>query len=211
MAGAVAPPPAPAAAAGAPAPAPPSPGAVAAPAPPDRGGDARDGLGALLAGALLAAIVFVGGSSGALGRTTVVVAALLVAGGALVATAVLRGAGGRWPGGLAAALLFALAALSGLSILWAVEPAAAWAETNVALAYAAAFTGALALARLAPGRWRALLGGVLLAAVDTSGSPSVAWRARHVAKSSRHAVRASKREAKLAAKAAKHRARVAIS
>ncbi len=56
-----------------------------------------------------------------------------------------------------------------------------------------------------------LLGGVLLAAVDTSGSPSLGWRARHAAKTSRHAVRAGKREAKLAARAARHRARAAVS
>lgn len=37
-----------------------------------------------------------------------------------------------------------------------------------------------------------LLGGVLLAAVDTSGKPGLAWRARHAAK-------AAKREARLAA------------
>jgi hypothetical protein len=56
-----------------------------------------------------------------------------------------------------------------------------------------------------------LLGGLLLAAVDTEGSPSLAWRARHAAKSSRHAVRATKREAKLAAKSAKLQARAAVS
>jgi len=56
-----------------------------------------------------------------------------------------------------------------------------------------------------------LLGGLLLAAVDTEGNPSVAWRARRVAKTSRHAVRASKREAKLAAKAAGRRAKLAVS
>jgi hypothetical protein len=138
-------------------------------APPDRGGDARDALGAVLAGALLATVVFVGGSAGQLGRTTAVVVVLLLAGGALVAAAVARGAGGRWAGGVPAALLFALAALSGLSILWAVQPAAAWAETNVALAYAAAFTGAIALARLAPRGWRALVGGVLIAAGVVTG------------------------------------------
>ncbi len=52
-----------------------------------------------------------------------------------------------------------------------------------------------------------LLGGVLLAAVDTEGQPGVAWRVRHAthhtATGSRRAARTARREAKLAAHAAK--------
>ncbi|WP_231126446.1 DoxX family protein [Motilibacter aurantiacus] len=48
-----------------------------------------------------------------------------------------------------------------------------------------------------------MMGGLLLAAVDTAGDPSLAWRARHLAKASRHAARATKREAKMAAREAR--------
>jgi putative oxidoreductase len=51
-----------------------------------------------------------------------------------------------------------------------------------------------------------IVGGLLLAAVDTGGDPSLAWRARHAARNTRkatgHAVAASRREAKLATKVA---------
>lgn len=52
----------------------------------------------------------------------------------------------------------------------------------------------------------AIIGGALLAAVDTEGRPGLAWRARnagHVTKrEARHAAKAARREAKLAAKQA---------
>ena len=52
-----------------------------------------------------------------------------------------------------------------------------------------------------------LLGGVLLAAVDTEGQPGVAWRMRHAthhtAAGSRRAARTARREAKLAAHTAR--------
>jgi putative oxidoreductase len=49
-----------------------------------------------------------------------------------------------------------------------------------------------------------LLGGLILAAVDTEGRPGVAWRAKHVAKGAgreaRHRAKEAKLEARLAAK-----------
>jgi uncharacterized membrane protein YphA (DoxX/SURF4 family) len=52
-----------------------------------------------------------------------------------------------------------------------------------------------------------LLGGVLLAAVDTEGQPGVAWRMRHAthhtAAGSRRAARTARREARLAAHSAR--------
>jgi hypothetical protein len=54
-----------------------------------------------------------------------------------------------------------------------------------------------------------LCGGLLIAAVDTEGRPSLAWRARHVGASTKHAVRATRREARLAAKAARGEAKAA--
>ena len=52
-----------------------------------------------------------------------------------------------------------------------------------------------------------MLGGLLLAGVDTAGKPGIAWRTRRVAgdvrRETRHLRRAAKREAKLAAKTIK--------
>jgi putative oxidoreductase len=48
-----------------------------------------------------------------------------------------------------------------------------------------------------------LLGGLLLAAIDTEGRPSITWRARHAASRS---ARQSRREARLAARAARRAA-----
>ena len=44
-------------------------------------------------------------------------------------------------------------------------PSDSWLETNRTLAYLAVLAGGLALGRLAPGRWSALLAGVAIAAV----------------------------------------------
>jgi len=45
-----------------------------------------------------------------------------------------------------------------------------------------------------------MMGGLLLAGVDTEGRPGLAWRTRHAAKGARRQARTAKREAKLAAK-----------
>ncbi|MGH3317332.1 MAG: DoxX family protein, partial [Nocardioidaceae bacterium] len=52
-----------------------------------------------------------------------------------------------------------------------------------------------------------MLGGLLLAGVDTEGKPGIAWRVKHGAKAARreakHAKRAAKRETKRAGASAK--------
>jgi uncharacterized membrane protein YphA (DoxX/SURF4 family) len=48
-----------------------------------------------------------------------------------------------------------------------------------------------------------MLGGLLLAAVDTEGRPGVAWRARHAAKDVRREARHLRREARLEARIAR--------
>jgi putative oxidoreductase len=57
----------------------------------------------------------------------------------------------------------------------------------------------------------ALLGGVLLAAVDTAGQPGLAYRARHVHSEAHRQAALTRREARHAAKAARREARLAIS
>ncbi len=54
----------------------------------------------------------------------------------------------------------ALAALTFASIAWSVQPANSWLEANRTLSYLATFAVGMALARLAPGRWRGVIGGV---------------------------------------------------
>ena len=95
---------------------------------------------------------------------------LLVAGGSLLGAAALalpHRYAPRVPlhGGRALGLFGLLTALTGLSIAWSLDPANSWLETNRMLSYLAAFGGALALARLAPARWSALLTGVGVACV----------------------------------------------
>jgi len=52
-----------------------------------------------------------------------------------------------------------------------------------------------------------MLGGLILASVDTEGRPGLAWRAKHVAtgarRETRHLAKSARREAKLAAKSVK--------
>jgi hypothetical protein len=67
--------------------------------------------------------------------------------------------------------LFALALLTAytaLSIMWSLAPSDSWIEANRTFAYLSAFAGTMALARLAPGRWSAVLHGIALAAVVVS-------------------------------------------
>ncbi|HLM50679.1 MAG TPA: O-antigen ligase family protein, partial [Solirubrobacteraceae bacterium] len=95
--------------------------------------------------------------------TTPVELGLTVLGIGLAALAALRGSGPvRLYGSLTLLTLAALAALTAISIAWSVEPSDSWTEANRTLAYLATFTGGMAVARLAPGRWNAFLGGLLL-------------------------------------------------
>jgi hypothetical protein len=67
------------------------------------------------------------------------------------------------------ALLIAFTALSGLSVVWSVQPDAGWQDAGRLLAYSGVFGAAVALVRLAPERWPAILGGLALAATVVCG------------------------------------------
>jgi uncharacterized membrane protein YphA (DoxX/SURF4 family) len=54
-----------------------------------------------------------------------------------------------------------------------------------------------------------MLGGLLLAVVDTGGKPGLGWRARHAAKDAKRTAGSAKRETAKLAKAAKREARLA--
>jgi O-antigen ligase len=106
-----------------------------------------------------------------LGPMTTFEILLTLGGGVLLASAVLlapaerpalgRPGYGQWP----LALLLALTGLTALSVVWSVQPDESWQEASLLLAYSALFASAIALARVAPARWEAVLAGVLLASV----------------------------------------------
>ena len=126
---------------------------------------------ALLTAAILCLITFVAqGGLPPTGPTTTVEIALTLGGGLVVAGAVIltpagRRAYGLWPVGL----LLAFTALTAVSVVWSVEPDSSWQNAGLLLAYSAVFGAAVALARAAPTRWPAVLGGVTLAAVIVCG------------------------------------------
>ncbi len=92
--------------------------------------------------------------------------ALTLVTGVVVAACVLlappgRRAHGLWPVGL----LLAFTVLTALSIVWSVQPDVSWQESGRMLAYCGVFGAGVALVRVAPERWPAILGGLTLAAV----------------------------------------------
>jgi hypothetical protein len=123
--------------------------------------------------ALLLCVVFVArgftAENAPVGRLTATEIGVTLLGTAAVAVAALTAPAGRrlW-GGVTVLLLGALTAYTALSIVWSIQPAASWGEANLALSYFAAFAGAAALVRVAPGRWRAVLGALVLASVVVS-------------------------------------------
>ena len=121
-----------------------------------------------LAAVLVATAMHAGGGL-QLGPLTTVTTGLDVLAGVLCIIALLAAPEAERPWGVVSLGLFAaLATLTGLSITWAISPDAAWVETNRTLTWLLLFAAGGALARLGPGRWRALLAGVLLASVAIS-------------------------------------------
>lgn len=129
-----------------------------------------DALVTIALAALLIAIAFVARGGSVLAHTTAVEIALVLLGAASVAVAILVHPPQRrlW-GGVTLLLFGALAAWTALSIAWSVQPSDSWEAANLTLAYFAAFAGMLALVHVAPARWAALLGAVVLAAVVVCG------------------------------------------
>ncbi len=118
--------------------------------------------------AVLSAICFTAGGGLALDTEVPVEIGLTLGGAALVAWALALETEAPAYGAAAVGLLFALAVFTGASVIWSVAPDASWIEASRTLAYAFAFTGAVALVRVAPGRWPSLLVGVMLAGLAVS-------------------------------------------
>jgi hypothetical protein len=123
------------------------------------------GDGMLAAGVALAvaAASFAAAGGLRLERTTNVLIAMMLAGAALAAAALIvrpRSEQAKLYGGLPLLAIGVLAAFTAVSVAWSLAPSDSWVEANRTLAYAAVFMAGLALVRLAPGRWSALLAGI---------------------------------------------------
>ena len=123
-----------------------------------------DWVAALLLAAALAGVAFGAAGGTQLGRTTVVELLMVLLGGAVVAAAVVWGRGGPLYGAASLFLFAALAALTALSVTWAIVPELAYIEAGRTFAYLAVFAAGVTGARLAP-RWgHVAIKGIVLAA-----------------------------------------------
>ncbi len=121
---------------------------------------------ALLIGGIACFVTFYAKGGLNLESMTATEIALTLASGLTVAGAVLltrpgQRAYGLWPVGL----LLAFTVLTAISVVWSVQPDQSWQDSGRMLAYSGVFAGAVALVRVAPERWPAVLGGLTLAAV----------------------------------------------
>jgi O-Antigen ligase/Tetratricopeptide repeat len=147
---------------------------LARPAPIATGLVTPRGRGPALAGAIalvLAGAAFVADGGLRLERTTYVEVAVMLLGAGLCALALLvpQARAGRLHGGLTLAAVALLSAYTAVSIVWSLAPSDSWIEANRTFSYLAAFAGTMALARLAPGRWAAVLHGIAIASVVVCG------------------------------------------
>ncbi len=123
------------------------------------------GSGVLAAGVALAvaAASFAAAGGLRLERTTDVLIAMILGSGALVVAALLQRPWTREAplfGGTALLACALLAAITGVSVLWSLAPSDSWVEANRTFAYVALFAAGIALVRLIPHGWSALLVGI---------------------------------------------------
>jgi hypothetical protein len=124
----------------------------------------------LVVAGVLCFVTFLAGGGLSLASMTTLELALTLSASAIVVGAVVLAPVGTRPWGLwSIGLLLAFTALTCLSVVWSVAPDASWQDAGRMLAYSGVFAGAIALAWIAPGGWRALLGGTILAAVVLCG------------------------------------------
>lgn len=118
-----------------------------------------------VAGGLCFVTFLAGGGLHLASMTSLELVLTLAAGAVVAGVVVLAPPGTRLYGSWSAGLLLAFTVLTGLSVVWSVAPDASWQDAGRMLAYSGVFAAAIAVVRIAPGGWRALLGGVVLAAV----------------------------------------------
>ncbi|MDX6714876.1 MAG: hypothetical protein QOH30_1434 [Baekduia sp.] len=118
--------------------------------------------------AVLAAVGLRAGGGLSLGSTTKVELPLDVAAGLLAALAVLAASGRRWWGGVSIGAFGVLAAVTTLSITWAIQPSDAWLEANRTISYLGVFAAGVVLARVSGAWWGAMLGALVAATTAIS-------------------------------------------
>lgn len=121
------------------------------------------------AGLLCFVTFLAGGGLGLASMTTVELVLTLGAGVVVALVALLAPPGTRARGAWPVGLLIALAGLTALSVVWSVAPDSSWEDAGRMLAYSGVFAAAVALARIVPGAWRALLGAIVLGAAVVCG------------------------------------------
>jgi O-antigen ligase len=129
----------------------------------------RSGL-AITIGAIIAAVCFYATGGLDLPSATTTEMAVTIGSGVLVAAAIAQAGSRRvaiWGGGTTATFLV-VAGWTALSVGWSVQPSNSWIEASLSFSYVAAFAGAIALVRLAVGRWRSVICGILLATIVVS-------------------------------------------
>ncbi|MGH2714891.1 MAG: hypothetical protein ACRDM7_13580, partial [Thermoleophilaceae bacterium] len=124
-----------------------------------------DWLATVIVGGVLAGVAFGAAGGTQLARTTVVEVLMVLLGGAVVASAVVWGRRAPLYGAVSLFLFAALAALTALSVTWAIVPELAYIEAGRTLAYLAVFAAGVAGARLAPRGTHVAIKGVVLAAI----------------------------------------------
>jgi hypothetical protein len=134
----------------------------------------RRGLGLWLSTLAVAGVVcfitfYAKGGLNLESMTTVEMALTLAAGVVIAASVALTSGRRRLYGGWALGLLLAFTFLTAISVVWSVQPDSSWHDAGRMLAYSAVFAVGLALVRIAPERWPAVLGGLTLAAVVVCG------------------------------------------
>ena len=117
----------------------------------------------------LAVVVFVTKGGQDLSSATWTEIVLTILGAAAAIAVLLFGAAGRRYGAVTLTLFALLATLTALSIAWSVQPDNSWLEANRTLSYLAVFGSGMALARLLPERWPALLGALALFSLVVAG------------------------------------------
>jgi O-antigen ligase/polysaccharide polymerase Wzy-like membrane protein len=122
-------------------------------------------LAALVVGGALAGVAFGAAGGTQLGRTAVVEMLMVLLGGAVVTAAIVWGRRGPLYGGTSLMLFAAVAALTALSVTWAMVPELGYVEAGRTLAYLSVFAAGVAGARLAPRSTKVPIVGILLAAI----------------------------------------------
>lgn len=123
---------------------------------------------------VLGTVAFVAGGGTDLTSNTWIEISLTVIGAGLAIAAALVSARERAWGAVTLLLFVALTALTAASIGWSVQPSDSWVEANRTVSYLAAFGGAMALARMVPGRWAAIVGAIAVVATIVSGYSLIA-------------------------------------